>query len=429
MSAVPVLYGHIYGAPIYEMVAAQCPPELRIDFREQGTDDELLARLPGYEFVIGGGLKRRHFEAAGRLRLLQCLGVGYDGVDIEAARAAGVMVATTPEGTVEGVAEHVVLLILALNKQLLAADRALREGQWLVWQLRPSSFMLAGLTVGLVGLGRIGREVARRLKGFAVELVYHDPVAAPAALEAELGLRRLELDELLGSADIVSVHTPLTPTDAGPDRPARARPDEARGGADQHQPRRGGRPAGPDRGAAGGAAARCRARRVHARAAAGRQSAAGAAAGGADAAHRDRDAPGDGDQGAGAVRQRAARAARRGAAQPGRLSVRDLAVERRRAGPDLAEIVRTLEADIIFGRLKPRERLVEDTLMERLGVTRHLVRQALAELERLGIVVRARNKGCAVRYFPRPRSSTSTSCARCSRRMPPGASRCPRRAR
>jgi phosphoglycerate dehydrogenase-like enzyme len=210
MSAVPVLYSHIYGAPIYEMVAAQCPPELRIDFREQGSDEDLLARLPEYEFVIGGGLKRRHFEAAKRLRLLQCLGVGYDGVDIDAARAAGVMVATTPEGTVEGVAEHVVLLILAVNKRLLEADRALRAGQWLVWQLRPSSFMLAGLTVGLVGLGRIGREVARRLKGFAVELVYHDPVPAPAELEADLGLRRLAFDELLGSADIVSVHTPLT---------------------------------------------------------------------------------------------------------------------------------------------------------------------------------------------------------------------------
>jgi DNA-binding GntR family transcriptional regulator len=80
--------------------------------------------------------------------------------------------------------------------------------------------------------------------------------------------------------------------------------------------------------------------------------------------------------------------------------MRNLALQRRRAGPDLAEIVRTLEADIIFGRLKPRERLVEDMLMERLGATRHLVRQALSELERLGIVVRERNKGCAVRYFP-----------------------------
>jgi phosphoglycerate dehydrogenase-like enzyme len=121
------------------------------------------------------------------------------------------MVATTPEGTVEGVAEQVVLLILAVNKQLLAADRGLREGRWLVWQLRPSSFMLAGL----IGLGRIGRAVARRLKGFAVELVYHDPVPASAELEAELGLRRLALDELLGSADIVSVHTPLTPATRG----------------------------------------------------------------------------------------------------------------------------------------------------------------------------------------------------------------------
>jgi phosphoglycerate dehydrogenase-like enzyme len=215
MSEVPVLYGHIYGAHIYELVDEQCPPEGRIDFRERGTDDELLALLPDYGFVLGGALTRRHFDAAPKLRLVQCLGVGYDSVDLAAARAAGVMVATTPEGTVEGVAEHVVLLILAVNKQLLSADRGLREGQWLVWQLRPSSFMLAGLTVGLLGLGRIGREVARRLKGFAVELVYYDPLPAPPELEAELGLKRLPFDELLASADIVSVHTPLSAATRG----------------------------------------------------------------------------------------------------------------------------------------------------------------------------------------------------------------------
>lgn len=212
---VPVLYAHIYGPPIYQLVQAACPPELRVDFRERGSDDELLARLSDYTLVIGGGLQRRHFEAARQLRLVQCLGVGYDGLDVEAAREHGVMVATTPEGTVEGVAEHVVLLILAVNKRLLEADRALREGRWLVWQLRPGSFMLAGLTVGLVGLGRIGRAVAQRLAGFDVELMYHDPLRAPSEVEGELGLRWLPLDELLAAAEVVSLHTPLTPETRG----------------------------------------------------------------------------------------------------------------------------------------------------------------------------------------------------------------------
>jgi len=215
VSPTPVLFGHPYGPPIYDLVAAECPPELRIDFLDQGTPEELLRRLPDYELMIGGPLRRPQLEAAKRLRLLQCLGVGYDNVDVEAARGHGVMVATTPEGTVEGVAEHVLLMILAVNKQLLSADRAMREGQWLVWQLRPTSFMLSGLTLGLVGLGRIGRAVAERARAFGVELIYTDPQRAPAAVEAALHLRWLPLDELLRTADIVSLHTPLTPQTRG----------------------------------------------------------------------------------------------------------------------------------------------------------------------------------------------------------------------
>ncbi|MCI0345206.1 MAG: phosphoglycerate dehydrogenase, partial [Chloroflexi bacterium] len=211
MEPTPVLYAMPYGPSVYAIVAAECPPELRVDFLEHGTGDELLARLADYEFVIGGRFQAAHFAVAPRLRLLQAAGVGTDGTDLEAARARGVLVATTPEGTVEGVAEHVVLLILAVNKQLLLADRALREGRWLVWELRPTSHLLAGLTVGLVGLGRIGQAVARRLRGFAVTLVYHDPVRPAPAVEAELGAGFLPLDDLLRVADVVSLHTPLTP--------------------------------------------------------------------------------------------------------------------------------------------------------------------------------------------------------------------------
>jgi phosphoglycerate dehydrogenase-like enzyme len=205
-----VLYAMLYGPPVYEIVAAECPPELSVEFLERGGDDELLARLPDYEFVVALPFRARHFEAAAKLRFLQAPGVGYDGINVAAARARGIPVAATPEGTIEGVAEHVLLLMLALNKQLLLADRALREGRWLVWQLRPTSFMLAGQTLGLVGLGRIGREVARRARGFGVTLVYHDPVRPAASVETELGVRYLPLDDLLRTADIVSLHTPLT---------------------------------------------------------------------------------------------------------------------------------------------------------------------------------------------------------------------------
>ncbi len=209
MSPTPVLYGQVYGPAIYEIIRAECPADLRIDFLEGDRQDELLERLPGYGYVIGGDLKRRHFEAAPGLRLLQCLGVGYDSVDLDAARDHGVAVATTPEGTVEGVAEHVMLMALALNKQLLVADAALRRGEWLVWQLRATSHMMFGQVFGIVGLGRIGREVAKRARAFGVDLVYFDPERAAAAVEAELGVRYLPFDELLRTVDVLSLSTPL----------------------------------------------------------------------------------------------------------------------------------------------------------------------------------------------------------------------------
>jgi phosphoglycerate dehydrogenase-like enzyme len=215
MAQARVLYAMPYGPPVYEIVGAACPAELRVDFLDRGGEAELLARLPDYEFVIALAFGPRHFAAAPKLRLLQTPGVGYDGVDLAEARARGIPVATTPEGTIEGVAEHVLLMILALNKQLLAADRALRDGRWLVWQLRPTSRMLAGQTLGLVGLGRIGREVARRARAFDVELVYADPVRPPAGVERELAARRVPLEELLRIADVVSLHTPLAPETRG----------------------------------------------------------------------------------------------------------------------------------------------------------------------------------------------------------------------
>lgn len=212
MTAVSsVLYAAHYGRPIYDLVKSECPAELSVQFLERGDDNELLARLADVQFVIGGKLAKRHFQAAPHLRLLQCLGVGYNGVDIEAARERGVVVAATPEATVEGVAEHVVLMALAVNKRLLTADSATRRGEWPVWQLRPTSHSLFGHTVGLIGLGRIGREVARRLAGFGVDLVYHDPVRASQDVETEYRLQWLPFDELLARADVVTLHTPLTP--------------------------------------------------------------------------------------------------------------------------------------------------------------------------------------------------------------------------
>lgn len=148
--------------------------------------------------------------AAPRLKLIQHQGVGYDNVDVAAATQAGIPVGLTPEGTSKPVAEHVILLILSLYRNLFIANQTLRQGQWLQWQLRPQSYNLVSKRLGIVGLGRIGREVAQRAKAFECQLVYYDVMRAPTEVEAELEVEYVPFDELLAQSDIITLHLPRT---------------------------------------------------------------------------------------------------------------------------------------------------------------------------------------------------------------------------
>jgi phosphoglycerate dehydrogenase-like enzyme len=149
-----------------------------------------------------------HIAAAPRLRMIQHQGVGYERIDLEACRARGIPVALTPEGTSIGVAEHTLLLILAVYKQLVKAANGARAGKWMQWQLRGNSFELYGKTLGLVGMGRIGREVAQRALAFGASVIYFDPFVPQ--LE-DLPVRKVDaLDEFLAAADIVSLHAPAS---------------------------------------------------------------------------------------------------------------------------------------------------------------------------------------------------------------------------
>jgi lactate dehydrogenase-like 2-hydroxyacid dehydrogenase len=115
-------------------------------------------------------------------------------------------VAITPEGTVQGVSEHTILLILALFKHLTDAHAALKEGRWIHQDLRPICLMLEDKQVGIVGMGRIGREVAKRLQGWNVDLVYNDIRRLAPEDEERYAARFMPLDELLQTSDVVTLH-------------------------------------------------------------------------------------------------------------------------------------------------------------------------------------------------------------------------------
>ena len=144
---------------------------------------------------------------APRLRVVANCAVGIDNIDVPAATAAGVAVTHTPDVLTDATAELAFALILAVARRLGEGERLVRAGAWRGWALdQLLGVQLAGKTLGVVGFGRIGQGVARRARGFGMDVVY----AAPREV-AGAGAPRLALDDLFARADVVSLHCPLTP--------------------------------------------------------------------------------------------------------------------------------------------------------------------------------------------------------------------------
>jgi len=149
-------------------------------------------------------------KAAKRLKVIARYGVGVDRVDIAAATRRGIVVANTPGANSSAVAELAVGLMIALGRQICQANQGTRSGQW----HRYSGIGLRGKTVGLVGFGAIGREVARRLNAFGCRILTSDPFVQPDSAARE-SVSLVALDELLESSDIISLHSAVTPENAG----------------------------------------------------------------------------------------------------------------------------------------------------------------------------------------------------------------------
>lgn len=197
--------------PEVETIIRECLPD-GFALHVRGPQESPVDAVGEADFILVATtpLTAEVIAAAPRLKLIQHQGVGYDNVDVAAAAQAGIPVGLTPEGTSKPVAEFVFLLILNLYRNLFVANRTLQQGQWLQWELRPRSYNLLGKRLGIVGMGRIGREVARRAKAFECQLSYYDVVQAPAEVEAEFGIEYAPFDELLARSDIITLHVPRT---------------------------------------------------------------------------------------------------------------------------------------------------------------------------------------------------------------------------
>ncbi|HEY7405839.1 MAG TPA: phosphoglycerate dehydrogenase [Candidatus Angelobacter sp.] len=149
---------------------------------------------------------------AGKLRVIGRAGVGVDNIDLDAATKAGIAVMNTPGANAVAVAEHTIALMLALARHICRADSTTRAGKWEKKSLQGTE--LRGKTLGIVGLGRIGMEVARRAKAFEMKIVAHDPFVA-ASLAREQGITLADLEQVYTTADYLTLHVGLTPQTAG----------------------------------------------------------------------------------------------------------------------------------------------------------------------------------------------------------------------
>src|SRR5262249_23433042 len=151
-------------------------------------------------------------QAAGKLRVIGRAGVGVDNIDLDAATKAGIAVMNTPGANAVAVAEHTLALMLALARHISRADSTTRAGKWEKKSLQGTG--LRGKTLRVIGLGRIGIEVARRGRAFDMKLLAHDPFVS-AGVAKELGIQLSDLDQLYAASDYLTLHVGLTPQTTG----------------------------------------------------------------------------------------------------------------------------------------------------------------------------------------------------------------------
>ena len=194
-----------------DVTALGLTDDFEVDYEPKITRDELLARVGNYEVLV---VRSRTKVDAGviaratRVKLIVRPGSGVDNIDTVAANARSIEVVSSPESLVEAVAEHVIGLMLALARNTPSADAAMKAGRW--DKERFVGVELRGKTLGIVGMGRIGRRVGEIARVLGMTLLGYDVVEVPQESLVSLDCRMVDLDTLFVSSDFITLHVPLT---------------------------------------------------------------------------------------------------------------------------------------------------------------------------------------------------------------------------
>lgn len=185
--------------------------DIQVDVKPNIPHEDLMKIIGDYDALIirsGTKVTAEVIEAGKKLKVVGRAGVGVDNVDVKAATRRGVLVMNTPSANIISAAEHTMAMMMALARNIVPADTSLKAGQWK--RSKFTGIELNGKTLGIVGIGRVGGEVAKRAKSFQMKLVGYDPYIPPE-VAVKLGVRMLPLEQVLEEADVVTVHAALTP--------------------------------------------------------------------------------------------------------------------------------------------------------------------------------------------------------------------------
>ena len=198
---VEVITGHTPEGWTTVVIGRDTPPE----------EQRALARDADFLMVYAAPLADDVLRAADKARLVQLLAAGYDRMNLPLMRALEVPCANNGGANSWAVADHALMLMLALYRQQIHTDPATRQGNWSAPITGTNTFEMANKLVGVLGMGNIGRQVARRVQGFDAKVQYYDMYPLPEERKRELDVRRVDIDELFRASDILTCHTPLTP--------------------------------------------------------------------------------------------------------------------------------------------------------------------------------------------------------------------------
>lgn len=182
-----------------------------IDANPLRTEDEVIAAAHDADAIIFAfaPITARVLDTLPKLRVAVRNGVGYDAIDVQAATERGIWVANVPDYCIPEVADHALAMLLGLARKIVPLDAGVRRGEFNAVQMSRPLHRITGQTLGLVGMGRIGREVAKRAQGFGLNVIVFDKYLSPEHAQAA-GATLASFDDVMRNADFISIHTPLT---------------------------------------------------------------------------------------------------------------------------------------------------------------------------------------------------------------------------